>query len=398
MTHVPKREPTFGLALLLALLTMVSPFAVDTFFPSFREIQGEFGLDSLQIQQTLTVYLFFFGLASLVHGPMSDAYGRRRVVLVGTALFVVASLGCALAPTFGWLLVFRAMQGMTGGVGMIVARAVVRDLYEGPQAQRLMAAMGMIFGVAPAIAPVIGGWIHVAFGWRAVFVFLMIFALALWVVSWWRLPETHPPERRLAMQLKSVLALCFGIARHGEFLLLTTSLALLFAGAIAYIGAAPAIVLDRWQLTETHFAMLFLPVIGGFVGGAFISGRLAGRVTPRRQVLLGYGVSLLGAAISALAQWRLAPVPLLAQQGLLFLYAIGVQIVQPVVTLRVLDLFPDTRGAASSMQTFLQVMMMTVVMGVIVPVLQQELLWLALWAVGSSVVSFLLWRSGSRSG
>src|SRR5690606_7779194 len=150
-----------GLAALLAFLSMVSPFALDTFFPSFPAIAQQFSLSALQLQQTLTAYLLPYGLTMLLHGPLSDAYGRRRVILIGVSLFALASLACAFAPSFGWLLAFRAVQGATAGAGMVVSRAIVRDLYSGHEAQRLMSLMTMLFGFAPAIAPVIGGWVHV---------------------------------------------------------------------------------------------------------------------------------------------------------------------------------------------------------------------------------------------
>jgi len=144
-----------GLAALLAGLSMLSPFSIDTFFPSFRAISAEFSLSTLEIQQTLTAYLLPYAFMSLVHGPLSDALGRRPVVLAGLVLYAAASLACALAPGFGTLLAFRAMQGMTAGAGFTVSRAIVRDLYEGPQAQRLMALITMIFGLAPAVMPCI---------------------------------------------------------------------------------------------------------------------------------------------------------------------------------------------------------------------------------------------------
>ena len=220
MTHHPDPRPTLGLAALLAFLSMLSPFSLDTFFPSFPAIAQEFSLSALQLQQTLTAYLVPYGLTMLLHGPLSDAYGRRRTILVGVSLYTVASIACASAQGFGALLVFRALQGATAGAGMVVARAVVRDLYSGHEAQRLMSLITMLFGFAPAVAPVIGGWVHVAFGWRAVFVFLVLLGLATVLISWWRLPETHPPERRFAFQFGTLISLSWRIVSHREFLLL----------------------------------------------------------------------------------------------------------------------------------------------------------------------------------
>jgi len=392
VTRQPDPRPTLGLAALLAFLSMVSPFALDTFFPSFPAIAQEFSLSALQLQQTLTAYLLPYGLTMLLHGPLSDAYGRRRVILIGVSLFALASLACAFAPSFGWLLAFRAMQGATAGAGMVVSRAIVRDLYSGHEAQRLMSLMTMLFGFAPAIAPVIGGWVHVAFGWRAVFVFLVLLGATVAFVAWWRLPETHPPERRFAFQFRSLITISWRIVSDREFLLLALATALHFASVIAYIGAAPAIVLEQWGLAETQFAMLFVPVIGGFVAGAFTSGRMAGRLDPHAQTRFGFLVSAIGGLLSTLALGLFSPVPIIVQQVLIFTVAYGVQVVSPIITLRLLDLYPDTRGAVSSVQAFVAIMVAAFTMGVVVPLLHGSLLLLAAGSLVGALAGWLLWR------
>lgn len=145
------------LALLLAGLAMFGPFSIDTIFPAFPQIAAQLGADKVAMQQTISVYLIAYAAMSIVHGPLSDAIGRRRVILGGLAVFTLASVGCALATDLSTLLAFRALQGLSAGVGLIVGRAVVRDVLHGDDAQRLMSQVSMIFGIAPAIAPVIGG-------------------------------------------------------------------------------------------------------------------------------------------------------------------------------------------------------------------------------------------------
>jgi DHA1 family bicyclomycin/chloramphenicol resistance-like MFS transporter len=392
MTHHPDPRPTLGLAALLAFLSMLSPFSLDTFFPSFPAIAQEFSLSALQLQQTLTAYLVPYGLTMLLHGPLSDAYGRRRTILVGVSLYTVASIACASAQGFGALLVFRALQGATAGAGMVVARAVVRDLYSGHEAQRLMSLITMLFGFAPAVAPVIGGWVHVAFGWRAVFVFLVLLGLATVLISWWRLPETHPPERRFAFQFGTLISLSWRIVSHREFLLLSLAAGLHFASVIAYIGAAPAIVLERWHLGETQFAMLFIPVIGGFVAGAFASGRMAGRLSQRAQCQAGYAISAIGGLASSTALACFPQLPIPVQQLLIFTVAFGVQVVSPIITLRLLDLFPDTRGSVSSVQAFVAIMIAAATMGIVVPALHGSLFGLALGSLFGALAGWGLWR------
>ncbi len=163
------------LAALLAALSMVGPFTIDTAFPSFHAIAEDFGLSKWAVQQTLTAYLLPLSIMSLVQGPVSDALGRRPIILAGLCVYTLASVGCTFAPNFATLLIFRALQGTSAGVGMIVGRAVIRDLFEGPQAQKLLSLVTMLFAFAPAVAPVIGGWIHVTLGWHAVFGFMALF-------------------------------------------------------------------------------------------------------------------------------------------------------------------------------------------------------------------------------
>jgi len=385
------------LAAVLAGLAMVSPFSIDTFFPSFRAISAEFHLTSLQIQQTLTVYMLPYAITALLHGPLSDAFGRRPVIIGGISLYLLASIACAFAPSFAVLLVFRAIQGMTAGAGLVVGRAIVRDLHEGPQAQRLMAAITMIFGIAPAIAPVIGGWIHVALGWRSVFGFMAAIGLALIIASWVRLPETHPRDRRVPFRASHVAATAWRIASDRQFLLLAIAGGTNFATMLIYVGAAPALVLDHWHLSETQFAHLFVPLIAGITLGAWISGRLAGKVPQDKQVGMGFSLTLGGTALMAALDAMTHEPPLLSQQVALLVTTTGIQLVFPVLTLRMLDLFPRNRGSAASVQSFVSLLIASFVIGLLVPMLDHSLLELSTAAFLGASLAFGLWRLAWRS-
>jgi DHA1 family bicyclomycin/chloramphenicol resistance-like MFS transporter len=337
-----------------------------------------------------------FALMSLVHGSLSDAIGRRSVVLGGLFVYAVAAAGCALAPSFGWLLAFRGLQGAVAGVGMIVSRAVVRDRYSGPQAQRVMSTITMMFALGPALAPVIGGWVHVWFGWRAVFLTMSIFALLLALLVLRFLPETLPVAQRQPLHLGGLMRSTLAVIGHGEFLRLTAASSLCFVALQAYIGSAPAIILDHWHGTETGFAMLTIPVVTGYALGAFLSGRMAGRIPPERQANLGYKV-LLGMTALMLALQLLWPaVPVLLQQLVLASTIVGLQLMFPIVTLRILDLFSHSRGAASSANSFFSLLVSTLTMGVFAPWLSQSMLRLALCAFIANVGGFLMWRTAVR--
>src|SRR5688572_17845578 len=224
------------LALLLGGLAMFGPFSIDTIFPAFPAIGTQFGADKLAMQQTISVYLIAYAAMSIVHGPLSDAIGRRRVILGGLTVFTAASVGCALATDLTTLLVFRALQGLSSGVGLIVGRAVIRDVLHGHDAQRLMSQVSMIFGVAPAVAPVIGGWILGWSHWPAIFWFLVAFSLVLLVVTWRTLPETHPPAARLPLMARHLLRDYVAIFLNPRFQRLAAASAFNFAALWLYIA------------------------------------------------------------------------------------------------------------------------------------------------------------------
>jgi DHA1 family bicyclomycin/chloramphenicol resistance-like MFS transporter len=393
-----QRGPTryWKLAVLLAALSMLSPFSIDTFFPSFHSIEADFHLSKWAVQQIVTVYMLPLAFMSLVQGPLSDAVGRRPVILVGISVYSLASVGCTFAPNFTTLLIFRALQGFSGGVGVIVGRAVIRDLYEGPQAQRLMSLVTMLFAFAPALAPVVGGWIHVTLGWHAVFGFMALFGISLGAGIYLTLPETHPKEKRSHPHVATLARLAWSVVQHREFLLLACAMGANFAALMGFIAAAPAVVVDHWHLKETQFANLFAPVIGGLVGAAFILGRMAGRFTYTQQARVGFVLTLTGSAAMILLQAVMNAPPILAQQAILFVIAFGAQLVGPILNLRMLDLFPLARGSAASVQSCVSIAISAVVFGAVSPALSGSMLSLAAGAFVAALFAFGLWNLALR--
>lgn len=390
-------RPTLAITLLLASLSMVSPLSIDTFLPSFPTIAGEFGLSTWEVQQIITAYMLPYAVFSLVHGPLSDALGRRRMVIGGVGLYTVGTLGCFLAPSFGVLLACRMLQGIAAGAGPTVARAVVRDLFDGPNAQRLMSGTMLVFSLAPAIAPVMGGWVHVALGWRWVFGMLVVMGLALAAVCAWGFPETLPRNRRTVFHPVELARSCWRVGSHPAFLLMSLAAGLSTASLVIYIGAAPAIVLDQWQLQETQFHYVFIPIVAGFMVGAFISGRLAGRLPRHRQFLLGYGLLGFSVVANLLAHVVAPDAPMLVSQALWVVMAMGTQIIYPVMSLDMLDMYPDARGAAASVQSFVALCVGAVAMGMVAPLLDGNLTLLALASLLGALLSFLAWGVALRS-
>jgi multidrug resistance protein len=199
------QAPRWALAVLLAVLGMLGPFSIDTYIPAFSGIAQSIGATPAEMQQTLSAYLFGFAFMNLFHGALSDSFGRRPVVLWGIAVFTIASLGCALSQNITQLVLFRGLQGLSTGAGIVVSRAVIRDMFPPAEAQRVMSQVTIYFGVAPAIAPIIGGFLFVHAGWHAVFWFLVAVGVVLFVANYKLLPETLHASHRQSFHVRHLM-------------------------------------------------------------------------------------------------------------------------------------------------------------------------------------------------
>ncbi len=370
-------RPVF--AILLAALAMLGPFSIDTYMPSFPEIGGTFGASALEMQFTISAFLATFAVMALFHGAIADTFGRRPVILVNLAVFVVASAGCALATEFDQLLWFRALQGLAGGAGLIIGRAMIRDSFAGDDAQRMLSTVTMIFGVAPAVAPIIGGWLQSWLGWRSVFAFLAAYAALLFACCCWRLPETLSAGDRQRFAPGALFANYARVFGSRRFVLLSSAIAFNFCGFFIYIAAAPAVVYQWLGLGAGEFAWLFVPGISGIVIGAFVSGRVAGRLRPAQTLRLAFGVMF--AAVAANIAYHAGAAPALPWTVLcVMLYTTGMAIAMPTLTLLALDLFPHNRGMAASVQGFQHGLFTAIAAVAIVPHVADSALAVALTA------------------
>jgi MFS transporter, DHA1 family, multidrug resistance protein len=375
------------LAVLIGGLSMVSPFSIDTFFPAFHAMQKALHVDPWLLQQVLTAYMVPFAFASLVHGPLSDAIGRRPVMIWGMALYTVGSVACTFAPNYESLIAARVLQGATAGVGVVIGRAVIRDLYEGPRAQHLMSVTTMIFSLAPAAAPIVGGWAHVAFGWRAVFAIMVVCGLVLAFSAWWKLPETHPVSARIPFSARNLVSTSLTVLRHREFLMLSIAAATNFSSVAVFIGAAPEIVERHWGMSETSYGWLFVPVISGILIGAWCSGRVAGRFSLASQVRFGLWFTFGVALLRVVLYFAFDTVPIGVQEAQLFFAAFGAQFAFPVLTLQMLDLFPAARGTAASAQSFVALLVTAVTIGIVSPHTQSQMHWIAWASLGYTLIA-----------
>ncbi|MDP2820316.1 MAG: multidrug effflux MFS transporter [Polaromonas sp.] len=384
------RAPRWMLAVLLALLGMLGPFSIDTYLPAFAGIARSLGATPVEMQQTLSAYLFGFAFMNLFHGALADSFGRRPVVLWGIAMFTVASAGCALSQSIEHLVFFRALQGLSTGAGIVVSRAVIRDMFPPAQAQKVMSQVTIYFGVAPAIAPIIGGWLFVHLDWHAIFWFLTGVGVLLWTANYRLLPETLHITQRQPFNVRHLMRGYWQLGSSPRFLLLALASGVPFNGMFLYVLAAPEFLEGHLGLAPTEFFWFFVLTIAGIMAGAWLSGRLAGKIAPKQQIRHGFVIMLVVAVLNLLANllfkahvsWALFPIAV---------FAFGWALMVPVVTLLVLDLYPERRGMASSLQAFIGSTANGIVAGVIAPLIMHSTVALAAVSLLMMLIGLVAW-------
>jgi MFS transporter, DHA1 family, multidrug resistance protein len=228
-------KPSWPIAAFVAALTMFGPFSIEAIFPGFPAISNELRANPILMQQLISCYLAGFAAMSLFHGPLSDAFGRRPVIIGSTALFVLSSIGAALSPNVWFLLGCRLVQGCAAGGGVVVGRAMIRDVASGASAQRMLSNVMLIFGLAPTIAPIVGA-ILLSFGsWRLIFLGVALFSATLLAYALFRLHESLPKENRVRFRPDELLATYRQIGADLRFLILAITPSLNFGAIFVYI-------------------------------------------------------------------------------------------------------------------------------------------------------------------
>lgn len=388
------RVKTGSIAIIVAALSALGPFSTDTYFPSFPALATHFGVEEIQIQSTLTFYLVALAAMNLFHGTLSDSFGRRKVILVSLGIYTISALACVVAPSFGCLLGLRVIQGLAAGTGMIVGRAVIRDCFDGAQAQKSMADVAMMSGVGPVAAPIFGGWLHVWLGWRGPFLFLGLLGASLWLACKLALPESLPIHLRQSFHPERLIRSYVEAVCHPPFLLLCLALGFGGGGFLLYVATAPDVVLNILGLSETQFGWLFIPMVSGLIIGSAISGRTAGRIPPSKMVRWGFMLMAMGATLgigsnmwfTQRVPW--APLPLT-------IYTLGFSFIAPIITLQSLDLFPTRKGLASSLQGFFHILIFALISSLVARLVYRSGL---KHAVGLWIMMLLCWLAyyGSR--
>ena len=342
-----------GLILLLGSLTAIAPMSIDMYLPAFPALQATFATDAAAVQRTLSVFFIGLALGQLFYGPLSDRYGRRRPLLAGLTLYTVASAGCALAGSIPQLMCWRLLQALGGCAGVVMARAVVRDVFGPREAARVLSSLMLVMGVAPILAPMVGGWVLAHAGWRALFGILVAFGALTWVAVARGLPDTAPAARATTLTVGSAAAAFARVARHARFRRFAGAGALAQCVLFAYIAGAPFLYMQVLGLSPTGFAAMFGLNSLGLIAASQINRTLLTRETAGVVLSRALVLQILAATLFATLAWAVLP-GLVRLAGPVWLVVLLLGFVLPNTTALALAPFDRDAGTASALLGSLQ--------------------------------------------
>ncbi len=349
---MPQPIPRLRLILILGALSAFGPLATDMYLPAFPALARAFSTDAAAVQGTLATYFVGLGLGQAIWGPISDRYGRKPSMLFGLALFVAASIACALATSIESLWIFRFVQALGGSVGMVLGRAAVRDVYKGADAAHFYSRLLLVLGMAPVLAPFLGGQILAFLGWRSIFWALGSFGVACFLAVWLQLPETLPSARRASGGLGAVLKDYGKLLRDRHFLGFTLPSNFAFAGMFAYIAGSPFVFIELFGIAPQHFGLLFGFNAIGIVLVSQLNAHLVHRFGP--ALLLRVSLVVYFAAGLALLVAALTQAGLVAIAAPLFFAVAMMGVVPPNSMALALEPHPRAAGSVSALSGAMQ--------------------------------------------
>ena len=347
------RPGTFALTALLAALTAVGPLTTDMYLPSLPDIARQLGASSAQVQLTISAYLIGFAAGQIIYGPVSDRHGRKPVLIGAIALYCAASLACALSTSIEMLIVARAFQALGGSGGIVLTRAIVRDIYSGANAGRELSVIGSVMALAPVLAPIIGGLIQTAFGWRATFLALVGAGFAGATVVWALLPETLAARAAEPVSLASMLRSYRIVGRNPAYLAYLSVTSASYAGLFAWISGSAFVLQDLYGLAPFDFGVAFALGSVGYMVGSAVAARLVIRLGLDGVLGLGGCACAAGglAMVAAVAAGSVSSMSLVLPMAV---YLAGLGMVLPQGIAGAMTPFPERAGAASSLFGFVQ--------------------------------------------
>ncbi len=338
---------------LLTVLVALGQISTSVYIPSMPSLVVALDTTMARVNLTFTVFLAGFALSQVVYGPLSDRLGRRRVLLGALVLYFVASVGCAVSPTIEALIAARFAQAVGACAGPVMAYAIVRDVYAGERAARVLAYIGVAFAISPAIMPIIGGYLQAWFGWRANFVFLSAVAGSVLLAVWWMLGETIAQPDPRATRPGQIARTFVVLLRSREFLGYMLSVAFIFAGLMAYTASAPFLFIDTLGLSPERFGILAVFNVIGFLAGTLAAGRWTLRFGIAPLVMAGTLMALTGGVAMVVIAWT-GHLGVAAIIGPMMLYLAGMGLVMPNAIAGAMAPFPQVAGTASALLGFCQ--------------------------------------------
>src|SRR5262245_4111338 len=349
---------SFPVTALLTALVALGPISTDLYLPSLPGLARYFTVGVDDIQLTLSVFLVGLATAQLVYGPLSDRFGRRPVLLVGLAIYVGASVVCMLSPSVTVLVVARFVQAVGACVGPVLGRAIVRDVHGRDGAARVLAYMSAAMALAPAIGPILGGFLEEWFGWRINFLALVLYGTGGLIIAWRLLPETNRAPDLDAAQPIRILLGYRGFLNHRAYVGYVLCCAFAYSGIFAFISGSSYVLQEVVGLGPIGFGLCFAGVVVGYIIGTVVAGRLSRRLGIDRLVAVGAAIGVAGGALLlALALFAAAGTALggaLMIVGPMLVFMIGVGLVLPNSIAGAFGPFPRAAGAASALLGFTQ--------------------------------------------
>ena len=347
------RSGAFSTSLLLTALVAFGPVSTDLYLPSLPAMTKAFGTNVAQVQLTLSIFIAGFAVSQIIFGPLSDRFGRRPILLIGLWVYFIASIGAVFVESIDALIIWRFVQGVGAGSGPVLARAVVRDLYEGDAAARVLSFMSSAMALAPLVAPILGGQLQVHFGWQANFVALAIFGGAILIASWKILNETNRHLDNQAINPLRLGANCLGLLRHSGFLGYTLVVSFSYAGLFCFISGSSFVLIDILKVPTELFGFSFAAVVAGYATGSFVTGKLTRYWGIPKLIAWGSVMALGAGGLLASLAWAgvetllaiIIPMPMI-------FFSLGFCL--PTGTAAALRPFPQIAGSASALLGFIQ--------------------------------------------
>lgn len=346
------RPDSLAVGAVLTALAALGQVSVSLYIPSLPALAADLGASPESANMTLSLLLVGLASGQLIYGPLSDRFGRRRVLIAGLTLYLVASILCTIAPTIEALIAARLIQGLGACAGPVIGRAIVQDVY-GRRAAKALSYIGMAFALSPAVTPIIGGYLQVGFGWRANFVFLSAFAATVWLAVWWLLEETNRERDAGALEPARLLGTYGMLLATPVFVGYMLSVAAIFAGLMTYVSMSPFVFIESLGLSPEVFGLLNVFNVAGLITGNLVAGRLTARLGVARLVLAGLALALAGGVLmTATAAAGFLDVAAIVVP--LMVFTAGMGIVYPNAMAGAMAPFPRAVGSASALMGFMQ--------------------------------------------